>query len=463
MKRLAWFSPTDPSRPVLARYSADLIARLREQFEVDLFVGTRPPSSRDDQPGLFDAHDFVWKQLRSPYDLTVYELADSPSFSFIRPYLVRYPGLVILHDDRLHRSRAQQLAVGTRGDQYRLEFGYNHPDANPGIPELGVAGLLGLASDLWPMRRVVLESALLLLVDNGWRAHALQDETSHDRIAVVEWGVTKPRLRPEARAEIRGRYGIPNDAVVFASFDEVSARRRTSHILNAMSALSENSIYFMAFGDVAPGYDVRTEARELGMTDRFIEVGQVGTDMFFDYVSATDVCICLQWPDTFAAVADWLNCLAAARPTIVTDLSDRVDIAALDPRDWHLRDSGRRESAAADSTAEPACVSIDILDERHSLRLAIRRLSHDRGLRETVGAGGKRLWERRFQFDRLATDLERMITQALDMRIPEVSGDFPVHLLQDGTNRVKTLLAPFGVSPRDLPGLAPAGDPEVPS
>ena len=461
MKRLAWFTPTDPSRPGLARYSADLIARLREQFEIDLYVGTRPSPSADDRSRLFDAHDFVWKHLRSPYDLTVYELADSPSFSFVRPYLVRYPGLVVLHDDRLHRSGAHALAEGPQGDQYRLEFEYNHPDANPGIPELGVAGLLGLAGDLWPMRRVVLESALMLLVDNAWRARALQDEMSHDRIAIVEWGVTKPRLRPEARAEIRGRYGIPNDAVVFASFGEASARRRTSHILDSMSALSENSTYFMACGDVAPGYDVRTEALALGMTDRFVGVGQVGTDMFFDYVAAVDVCICLQWPDTFAAVADWLNCLAAGRPTIITDLSDRVDIAALDPRDWHVRNSGRRGSGAADSTAEPACVSIDILDEHHSLRLAIGRLSHDQGLRETIGAGGKRLWERRFRFDRLATDLERMITQALDMRIGEVSGDFPVHLLRDGTNRVKTLLAPFGVSPRDLPGLAPAGDPEV--
>lgn len=41
-----------------------------------------------------EAHDFVWTHFRTPYDVCVYELGNSPAQKFLRAYLPHYPGIV---------------------------------------------------------------------------------------------------------------------------------------------------------------------------------------------------------------------------------------------------------------------------------------------------------------------------------------------------------------------------------
>ena len=52
--------------------------------------------------------------------------------------------------------------------------------------------------------------------------------------------------------------------------------------------------------------------------------------------ASTDVCLCLRWPTARETSASWLRCLAAGKPTIVTDLVHTADVAVLDPRSWTL-------------------------------------------------------------------------------------------------------------------------------
>jgi hypothetical protein len=42
------------------------------------------------------------------YDLCVYQTGNSRTHEFIWPYLFRWPGLVVLHDARLHHARARR-------------------------------------------------------------------------------------------------------------------------------------------------------------------------------------------------------------------------------------------------------------------------------------------------------------------------------------------------------------------
>ena len=103
--RIAWFSPLPPVRSGIATYSAELLPRLGPEFDVDCFIdctsetgersswrtptpgapvggrrlGEGPSSSTEPQAQVvFDAHDFVWKQQRTPYDLVVYQLGNAP-------------------------------------------------------------------------------------------------------------------------------------------------------------------------------------------------------------------------------------------------------------------------------------------------------------------------------------------------------------------------------------------------
>ena len=113
-------------------------------------------------------------------------------------------------------------------------------------------------------------------------------------------------------------------------------------------------------------------------------------DDLTDHIAACDVTLNLRWPTARETSGPWLQALAAGRPTIVTDLVHQADVPSLDPRTW--TENGL--SAPKAQSPEPICVAIDILDEDHSLRLAMRRLASDAALREQLGAAAREWWAR---------------------------------------------------------------------
>src|SRR6266487_3015273 len=107
--RLAWFSPLPPARSGVASYTAELVPLLQHELAIDCF-----PESR--------AHDFIWQHRRAPYDLVVYQLGNAPFHDYMWPYLVAYPGLVVLHDPRLHHARARLLLSQKRSEEHTSEL-----------------------------------------------------------------------------------------------------------------------------------------------------------------------------------------------------------------------------------------------------------------------------------------------------------------------------------------------------
>src|SRR5690606_2972882 len=135
--------------------------------------------------------------------------------------------------------------------------------------------------------------------------------------------------------------------------------------------------------------------------------GYVADEDMDDYLAASDVCLCMRWPTSRETSASWLRCLAAGKPTVWTDLVHTAHMPALDPRNW-----------SALSGHDPVGVSIDILDEDHSLKLALRRLATDARLRATLGANAHRLWRHRFHLDSMAAGYAGALTTALQVPAP---------------------------------------------
>src|SRR4051812_34596585 len=115
---VAWFSPLPPTRSGIAAYSAELLPILCRTHAIDVFVDrpiTRhespvegPQSSvghaAGGAPHVRSAHEFIWRTRLEPYDLVVYQLGNAPCHDYMWAYLARYPGLVVLHDARLHHA-----------------------------------------------------------------------------------------------------------------------------------------------------------------------------------------------------------------------------------------------------------------------------------------------------------------------------------------------------------------------
>jgi glycosyltransferase involved in cell wall biosynthesis len=434
--RVAWFSPMPPVRSGVAVCSAELIPELRTRHDIDVFVDQLPAAP---DRGTHSAHDFLWRHRQRPYDLNVYQLGNSSHHDYLWPYLFRFPGLTVLHDAHLHHARAVSLLQHRRDADYRAEFAANHPDADAQVAELAIAGFDSYLYYMWPMTRGVIEASRLSAVHSRALARQLQEEletSTVEHIRLSHGSLVDETRERSARQRIRAQYGIASDAITFGCFGGLTADKRIAQILDAFGATLPYApdARLLLAGAVGPHWDLAAAVQRQGLDGKVVITGYLETDAeLTDCIAAVDVTLNLRWPTARETSGPWLRALAAGKPTIVMDLLQHVDVPALDPRTWTSRACDRL----------PVTVAIDILDEDHSLRLAMRRLARDSALRRTLGVAGRDHWQREHSADGMLADYERLMEQARWRPAPRPS--LPRHLVNDGTGVLEGLLAPFGL------------------
>ena len=465
--RLAWFSPFPPVRTGIAAVSDELVHALeRRGFTID-----RYPAEA--------AHDFPWRHRQRSYDLVVYQFGNSSHHDYEWAYALRYPGLVVLHDTHLHHARAAFLLRERRAADYRAEFIRNHPDVPADAAELGVAGFDSVLYYQWPMVRGLVVASRLVAVHGDATRRALMESLSIpnfttpnsqltpnsqagnsqgdliDRIVSIRLGhgqLVTPDQRAEARRRIRARYGISDDAVVFICAGGITPEKRISQTLAALRATLAHAptARLMLAGATAAHYDVRADISALGLNDYVIVTGYLDSDAeLTDHLAAADVSLNLRWPTAGETSGPWLRALGAGIATVITDLAHLGDVPSLDPRTWKMNGLWAESSGSVApvtsvlkpkaQSPKPVCVAIDILDEDHSLRLAMRRLATDADLRATLGRAGQEFWGHEHSLERMVEDYERVIGA-----VPEITPTPYVH--EAGDETLEALLAPFGVA-----------------
>jgi glycosyltransferase involved in cell wall biosynthesis len=409
----------------VAGRTAELVDVLRRRgYAVDIYVDE--PVART-ASHVSSAHDFVWRHAQAPYDLNVYQFGNSSHHDYIWPYALRYPGLVVLHDTHLHHARAALLLRERRPADYRAEFAFDEPGASLDLAELPIHGFDSSLYYRWPLVRSLVATARLVVAHGEDAAAELREHLADTpemagRVAAVALGEGEPITAEQehaARARVRARHGIPAEAIVFGVFGSLAPEKRIGQILAAFDAVAPAfpSACLLLAGAPASHYDFRAALGVHGASGRVVATGYLESDdELTDHIAASDVTLNLRWPTARETSGPWLRALAAGRPTVIVDLLHLRHVPSVDPRTWR---PNQREV--------PVCVAIDIMDEEHSLRLAMRRLGSDRVLRDTLGRAASAWWSREHTVARMADDYERVMTEAVRRPAPAAAG-LPAHL-----------------------------------
>ena len=440
--RLAWFSPFPPVRTGIADCSAELVAALRGRgYEIDAY----PAES---------AHDFPWIHRQRPYDLIVYQFGNSSHHDYEWAYALRYPGLVVLHDSCLHHARAAFLLRERRVDDYRAEFAWSHPEVPRDAAELAIAGMDSRLFYEWPMTRSLYAASRMVVTHESGEIRL-----GHGQFVSAE-------RRQEARSHVRARYEIPPDAVLFGLFGGLTPEKRVAQVLGAMRAVVPYapSARLLLSGARAAHFDVDAAIDAHGLRDRVALTGYLPADDLTNHVAACDVSLNLRWPSAREISGAWLRALAAGVSTIITDLSHLSGVPSLDPRTWQCQLPTPNSQLPTPNSQRPTpnaqrpiVVAIDIVDEDHSLRLAMKRLAVDPDLRAQLGRNGQAYWQREHSLEAMVADYEKVLEilkrtehgarEGGPGLVPEVPGapEVPEHLRATGDEKLRSLLAPFGL------------------
>jgi len=252
-------------------------------------------------------------------------------------------------------------------------------------------------------------------------------------------GVGRPVASAAQIAAIRARHDIPPGGIVVAAFGGVSEEKRIVPLLRAIAVARryEPGLRAILVGPALPHFDAVAIAREMGLADAVICTGYVPDEEVAAYLGTADIVSCLRWPSARETSASWLRAIAAGRPTIVSDLAQQTDVPTLDPRSWTILDAAPEKTGRA-----PIAVSIDVLDEDHSLTLALKRLMGDRTLRTRLGTAAQAHWRSNHTVEHMAEDYERLLSAPIPsgLATAQASG-LPPHLRRDGLEHARSVLA----------------------
>ena len=468
------FSPLPPVRSGIAHYTTELLGELSRTHEIDVFVGSSAElagasaSSSDVSDGsesdprtaggqtprgqtpwgqtpssgwsARSAHEFVWARQRTPYDLVVYQVGNASCHDYMWPYLFRWPGLTVLHDGHLHHARAWSLLRRGRQDDYREELQFNHPAASADAAEIGISGFAGPVYFFWPMLRAVAASSRAVAVHSMSLADELRQAHPQSAVHVVPMGVSDPAAAGD-RGPIRRRHGFTDDTVVVAAFGAVTAEKRIAELMTAFAVARayQPEARLLLVGQPMAGFDAMRCARDLGIAGLVTVTGYVADAELSGYLLAADVVSALRWPTARETSASWIRALGAGRATIISDLAQHGDVPALDPRSWTLV-----HARPTQAPLEPVAVSIDLLDETHSLTRALKRLMTDAALRARLGEAARRHWAARHTLPHMGAAYELAVADAA--RRPDPVTPIPAHLRADGAEHTRALLAGLGLA-----------------
>lgn len=371
--RLAWFRPR-PATHVSDRLddSAALVGALSSEHAIETFDESR-------------AHDFIRQHFRAPFDLCVFELADTPPYAFVWPYLMHVPGVLRLRSYSLHDSRSEALRRQHREHDRATELAFGD----------------------WDLTAAPILASRMTVVSDAHVAARLQ------------------RTFPSARIRV-APLGMGSDPGDGASLGSDPLHGTTQHV----ESCREGGLTLVGVVDSGRNSLIQravTRARDAGAPLELI-AGSADS-----VLAKSDIVIDVTWPpDDELTVA--LAGMAAARPVIVMETERTAGWPALDPQTWQPRGwTGR----------PPVVVSLDPRDEEHSLVLALRRLATDAALRNAVGTAGHVWWRHHATLDHAAHAWRSILEDAVHVPPRALPSNWPPHLTADGTERARALLAEF--------------------
>ncbi len=340
-RRIAFFSPFPPKSSGISDYSASLLQELKHTYEIDLYHDTGyvpEPALKCREFMSCDARFFPRYAAAKDYHAVLYQMGNSSFHDFMYETMLRFPGIVTLHDFNLTGYQLYRGAIRGRQPEYIREellrwyperteeilnaLGPLRWDFNNVVAECGRRGLF--------FNRHIIEAADRLIVHSPWCLEQVQASSPLDaeRIVVVPLGARSREVSLNERVRIRERFGLSPEALLVAAFGILSPEKMVCEALDAFRrvASTNESAVFLCAGQETDNGETRRHAAKLGLTSRVRFLGRQSDKDFRDLIAATDVGVNLRRPPTNGETsAALLNLLAAGVPTLVTDVATFSD------------------------------------------------------------------------------------------------------------------------------------------
>jgi glycosyltransferase involved in cell wall biosynthesis len=390
--RIAFFGPLPPSNTGIADYDQALLPLLRQDYVVDVFLEHTSPLNEG-----FSHADFFSMQDRQPYDLTIYQLGNSPFHEYMYGYLFQNPGAVVFHDSCLLHSRSEMLLKRQMTQEYRDELNAVYPEQ---AEEIANAVIPSAAGDLlfyqFPLFELILRSSLAAGAHTDFAAKQLSlSDTPVLKIPHLELPgalVDKSELLP-------GKF-------VIASFGYATTAKRVPVLLEVIAEIrmQRPEVFCLIVGEVEDRAGLQRQIDALSLQDEVIVTGHVEMKDFLGWMGRSDTIVNLRYPSAGEMSGTLIRALASQKPVLISRLQGLHEI----PEDAVLR------------------VRPD--QEKTDLKNALLALINDRSLRERLSTNARKYIRQRHSPEQVCAQYGKLIHAAVERKRNFHGIKLPAHL-----------------------------------
>ncbi|EPY07905.1 group 1 glycosyl transferase [Paenibacillus alvei TS-15] len=396
MKRVAYFSPLNPIRSGISDYSEDLIPYLSNHFEVDIYVpdGVEPSNSYIlNKYNIFSHSKFQRKYDGGEYDALIYHMGNNYNgHKEIYEFMIRYPGIVVLHDYSLHHFFAEKTISRGYVDEYKEEVLYSHGEEGLRVVEEFLAGK---GEPLWenrslqfPMNLRVLDRAAGIIVHSEFAKRFIEKTAPYVPVEVIPIptpNISEPEQLEQEKINARQELCIDPTAYVISSLGFANYTKRIDKVLLAISKIKDkypnviSNLKYYIVGEIAQSYKLEDMIRKHGLQDNIVCIGYVNINDFDKYIMASDVCMNLRYPTQGENSASLVKILGRGKPVVATDIGTFSEF----PDDLVFK-IGHGDSEVAEVTEAimtlfkqqggfDCCNCLTYINEKHSLDKVVDR------------------------------------------------------------------------------------------
>jgi glycosyltransferase involved in cell wall biosynthesis len=321
-RKIAYFSPLPPVHSGIAEYSEDLLPKLAEYFDIDIYIDRYEPATP--LKGKFPIRPYTDYRPASGggYDMHIYQMGNNPYHLYLYDFIFEHPGIVVLHDLVLHHFYVEAtLARDLRGEYVALMEETYGP--------AGLKTARGRADGLFtefqyfffPLYETIAAASRGVLVHNRYALSAIAAEFPDMKAARVRMGIPAAPLPVDIRTARRA-LGFPEDAFILGSYGFVTTIKRLDVVLRAFARLlcKRPDSRFLIIGETTAGYDLKKEVMRLGLSDSVLLTGFLPQEALSTTLAAVDIFVNLRYPTAGETSASLLKLLAMGKPAMVSNI-----------------------------------------------------------------------------------------------------------------------------------------------
>ena len=344
--KLNWFSPLPPAPTDIGHFSKRLLPALATRADVTIWTDQTKWDSALERHAKVRAYDFrsiPWADLNRS-EICVYNMGNNPLFhGSIWEIARKHPGVVIIHDTRLHHFFDGIYRVQRRdlsGYLAVMEFYYGAaalPEARECFMSEGRN--INVMAEKYPLTHLATENALGVVVHTVSGFAALEGSVPLTCLSLPFTATPRVAGRsPQTKRRADQPFGL-------ILFGYIGRNRRLDAVLNALATFTERQKFRLdIYGTILDDEKkVKAQIRALGLKNLVTLHGFATEQELDEALSRADLAINLRYPTMGEASGGQLRIWAHALPSLVTQVGWYSDlpqdaVAHVRPGDHEIRD-----------------------------------------------------------------------------------------------------------------------------